>query len=126
MSTFYGTNDEKVRTFWIRDPKNNPVACLATFRDYQTVPNTLLYAVSTYNPIDQFNRKMGRDIAVGRLKSKHCSVIHLKPGENIKREVLYQIMSDASLPHRIRNAAGYRLSIYTAKLLGINKKKAPA
>jgi hypothetical protein len=52
-----------IRFMYLRDVKQNPVGCLAI----SIIDGKITYGLSVLNPLDKFDRKLARRIAVGRL-----------------------------------------------------------
>ena len=57
-----------MRIFYLRDETNFPTACVATEKEDD---GQIRFAVSTWNPVDEFSRSMARRIAIGRLDAKN-------------------------------------------------------
>ena len=57
--------EKEVRTYiyYLRGPDKHPVACVAS----RQVGDVVLFALSTRNPLDQWNRATARNKALGRL-----------------------------------------------------------
>ncbi len=117
----------EVRYFWLRDEKNRPVACIASEKDGMTVR----LALAIHNPKDKFDKKMGRAVALARLRgNKHARFVSRINGvgvsvKNVKKELLeilslgrmYTETNKPSgsmwiLPERVYRTAKYRLDIY--------------
>lgn len=96
----------QTRVFYLRDANKFPVACVASrVVDSENLKTPIIrYAISIHNPKDTFDRKRGREIAIGRLlKGKHIGWVHKQPG--VKIEVLNEIARDPNIPQRVRDAA---------------------
>jgi len=54
----------KIEMFYLRSKTGFPVACVAS----TTLPgNMVRYAISTHNPVDRYDKKTAREIAMDRL-----------------------------------------------------------
>ena len=76
------------RFTFIRDDRGQPVGCIA----YRVNGGKFEYEVSTHNPKDEFDRKLARKVAEGRL-DKHPMLISFDP------------LIPPSLPQLLRSAA---------------------
>lgn len=54
-----------MRFFYLRDENNNPIGCLAS--QLNEAKDTISFAVSVCNPLDQFKKQQAKEIAAGRL-----------------------------------------------------------
>jgi len=95
------------RFMFLRGDNNFPVGCLAM----RTGKTHVDYQVSTLNPSDKFDRKVARQLALGRLIETPIRVSVETSGAN---EHFYQVMNHVSknkkLPKRSRSAANRWLS----------------
>lgn len=91
-----------------------PVGCVVT--SLAEDQKTISYQVTSHNPLDEYNRKIGRELAVGRL-ALHPIVVDLEgvaPKRHaILRAVLLDIVENASMfPIRLSKAADHWLTIH--------------
>lgn len=89
--------------FWLRDEKNNPVACVASEVGWLT--KNLRFAVATHNPADQFSWSAGRELALERLRG---STDWLTGSHRPKQRLLMRLVK-GRYSNRVRSAALYRL-----------------
>jgi len=95
-----------MRFYFIRDEKSFPVACIASTID---TTDRVCYALSIYNPKDEFDRARARDIAANRLrKGKFFGTTPNVRG--IKERVMMSIRDNSGIPERVREAARLWLS----------------
>ena len=96
-----------IRFMFLRDSKGQPVGCIALdIGDF----GTGTYGLSVLNPKDKFNRKLAREIAMGRWTSPvgsrvfpiTCQPISMHA---ISITVMETIMADKTAPNRARKAA---------------------
>lgn len=103
-----------MRWFYLRDANKRPVACIASeivvANAGQEAVEYVYFAVSTHNPIDEFNRNTARDVAQGRLLSSlgepgwdHENKVLVGPG--VKEAILKKLASTKSMPQRTKDAA---------------------
>lgn len=90
---------------FIRNDKGHPIGCMA----YRISNNTMEFEVSTHNPVDPFDRKLGRFVAEGRL-NRHPKHIAVTPCNDLLREAMVYLMADPSVPERLKKAMGKKLS----------------
>jgi hypothetical protein len=98
------------KIMFLRAKTNHPVGCIAIDLDFlknRGEPKSIYFQVSTLNPNDNFNRKIARQLAIGRLAESpitipnvDCTSVH-----NVIRAVMDYILADVTLPKRSRNAA---------------------
>jgi hypothetical protein len=94
---------------FLRNEKGHPVGCLAMFPgDQKTKTDKVSYQISVLNPNDDFNRKLARDIAVGRLKKRPVTV-QLKSETQLSiHDSLKVVMEDlaaSDMPNQAKKAA---------------------
>lgn len=88
-----------MKFFYLRDKKNHPVACVASF-----VHNgDIYYGVSTHNPIDVFSKHEARVHAVMNGLKGPNGRVHLQKG--VKPIVVEQIANNPDVPKRAKEAA---------------------
>jgi len=93
------------RFMFLRTDSGFPVACVAM---KYSKAGMVTYGVSTQHPKDRFNRKLARDLALGRLVSSPWIAVVL--GQNpsahdISRAVVSDLLKKAVLPSRTYSAA---------------------
>ena len=59
-----------MRIFFLRDPKNFPVACVASEIVELGVDKSIEFAIACYNPDYPCDKKMAKAVAIGRLHAK--------------------------------------------------------
>lgn len=118
----------ETKTFWLRDERNNPVALVGTQVFDQSQPNTLAFAVVTYNPLDRFDRRFAHKKLKERL-SVSSRTVNRQVG-NVKAQILRQILyadyvaGKYVFPRRTRDAAHLWLKSHTPAFLA--KDELPA
>lgn len=101
-----------IRTFFLRNDKGYPVACIATLINDPKEPSIALFSVATCNPKDQFSKDWGRHIATSRLeKAKGISMV--KFGSGLHRTIVQKIADTSGYPMRTRRAALSWLASHT-------------
>lgn len=88
------SNVSNLKIMYLRDKTNQPVGCVAFRRvPSQDGQHLLEYELSVRNPVDRFSRKMGREIATGRLNThpREIRVPELMSGQEASRQVLRHI-----------------------------------
>lgn len=109
----------EVRFFYLRNEERTPVACVASVADSDTVHR---YAVSTWNPLDHYNRELARALAFYRLHTQPSHVSGLTPETNIHEVIVCAIADDSHMPTRTRSAAELHLiGLINAKVAEITK-----
>jgi len=101
---------------FVRNDKGMPVGCLA-FRDVyyeDTGEFHVEYGFSAHNPSDIWNRKLARQIAIGRMVENPFTL----PGNskwNISKmiEVILQDLPNRNAPKRLLREAARSLKIHT-------------
>ena len=98
------------KIMFLRGKANHPVGCIAIDLDFlkdRSVPKSIYFQVSTLNPMDSFNRKVARQLAIGRLAESPITIedIDCTSVHNVIRAVMEYIAADSTLPKRSRNAA---------------------
>lgn len=102
------------RIQFLRDSKGQPVGCVAikvkpvTVTGHAGGTTLVTYQMSVLNPLDQFDRRMARHLALGRLQEAPLTttIDHLMPTRTeISRAVMQDIKHDPSAPTRARKAA---------------------
>jgi hypothetical protein len=90
-----------VKVFSLRNENRFPVACVA----YTQTEDEAIFAVSTHNPKDCFNKKLGRHIAVSRLTNGSWLSDTVKVEGDIKVNILSAILCYDKFPQRTQEAA---------------------
>jgi hypothetical protein len=78
------------RIMYLRNNKKQPIGCLAVKLD--RAKGLAFYNFSIQNPIDDFDRSIGRQLALGRMVESPLSV-KIEKDANM-HEVSYSIMTD--------------------------------
>jgi hypothetical protein len=114
--------EEEVTTFWLRDSNKNRVSkkddrigsgAPVTLVAYTCKGTDIVYAMSTHNPSDVFNRTNAHNKALGRLKGTSTNVmIELKPDLGPEASIAFDIMAAAKEAYG--HAACARLSFQAA------------
>lgn len=99
------------KTMYLRNAKGHAVGCVVSRRVNSTIEQDLVeYEISVLNPVDKFNRKLGREIALGRLNT-HPRELHISckaSGKQAARQILADIGGwpmGNSVPNRAIKAA---------------------
>jgi hypothetical protein len=99
-----------IRFMFLRDKKSQPVGCIAI-----DTAMGLSYSLSVLNPLDKFDRKLARTIALGRLHAGFSRFIRggdISTMHAITRVVMQDILTGRpSAPSRARKAAKLWLTI---------------
>lgn len=96
------------RIQFLRDPNGQPVGCVAIRVRQVTVKRTLIeYQYSVLNPLDRFDRRLARQLALGRMvEAPYTTTVHASPSRHdITVAVMENIVSDSSAPSRAVKAA---------------------
>jgi hypothetical protein len=103
---------ENLRYYWLRDEKKNPVACIASRKQNGIVE----FTVAAHNPIDKFNKRLGREIAVGRFTNP-IHIWTVNTVDNVKIAILNAILQCPTLTSaRAVKAAMYQKAIYKERV----------
>lgn len=73
FSTIKKGNKMTTKFMFLRDANRNPVACVAT--DFDKEKNKFSYQYSVVHSNDQFDKKLGKQIAEGRLKTNPIQIV---------------------------------------------------
>jgi hypothetical protein len=92
-----------MRFFYLRDENNHPVGCLASNLNKST--DTIEYAVSVCNPLDQFHKKQAKELAAGRIAMGDCDSIAVSPIKGCTKKYIMELILEGSYPQRARDAA---------------------
>lgn len=96
----------------------HPVAVLATSLIRAGGGNIqadmVAWALSTCNPLDRFNKELGKSLAAGRLWTKMPQRLMLVGEGNTKGRILTVISKDRTMPQRAREAARSALAAMKA------------
>jgi hypothetical protein len=112
-----------VKYVYVRDEKKNPVGCVA----YQVHDGHFYYGWSVHNPADQFDRKLARTIAEGRLQKRLESNLptiksDCKTG-TLLLTIMLELAANSTLPVRFRQLARFNHDYFQKRL---EQKSAPA
>lgn len=95
--------NSKYRIMFLRRENNHPIGCLAM---HLNGDGEVSYQVSTLNPVDSFNRKLARQLALGRLLEFPITISTKgRSVHDITKDVLRDLIKDKSFPSRTRSAA---------------------
>jgi len=72
--------ENDIKYVYLRERNGQPVGCIA-FR-VNKVDHRIHFAVSTHNPVDKFDRELGREIAANRLEKDRNAFFTLYDVEN--------------------------------------------
>ena len=109
------------RFMFLRTDKGVPVACVAM---KLSKSGEVTYAVSTQHPKDRFNRKVARELALGRLVSKPETVkVNTVSMHEVSRAVVSNLLVKDSTPTRTYMAAKKWLKKAALKELEVSYKK---
>lgn len=98
----------RIRFMFIRNSKGHPVGCMAYrvnpgISDFdRALRGTIEFEVSTHNPLDPFDRALGRSIAEGRLM-KHPMVLAQSENDPLYDAMLHMLSNEA-VPERLKRA----------------------
>ena len=101
--------NSKFRWFYLKDKNGKYVGCVASVPHEDTVA----YSTSTLNPVDQWNRKTARSVAIGRLIHEiyeEKTYRSVTAGGDVKKTIMEEIATCVDLPTRLKEAARYWLS----------------
>jgi len=97
------------RIQYLRDRKGNPVGCVAIklLPQVEHSRQLVVYQTSILNPLDNFDRALARQLALGRMVEKPLTVrVMSNPSmREITEEVMRDIAADSGQPTRARQAA---------------------
>lgn len=93
----------ETRTFYLRDERKTPVACVA----YVLESGVVTFAVSMHNPMDVFKRSTARNKAIGRLNANSTQYKYAMDfeGSATYRALVQAIADDSALSTATRKAA---------------------
>ena len=95
--------DKNFRIMFLRDDRFQPVGCIAI---NLTKGGQVSYQVSVLNPVDNFDRKVARQLAIGRLIEKPIFAnIESRSMFDISTVVMQSIVSSKHFPARAVKAA---------------------
>ena len=91
------------RFLFLRNLQGQPIGCIAM----QLRGKSIVYGVSTLNPADQFNRRVARDLALGRLTRRPVKVSSPSEGTMFEKTrcVVESVFQDKTLPGRTQRGA---------------------
>jgi hypothetical protein len=104
--------DSRTRIVFLRGDGWRPVGCVAIHVEPGSA--TLRYGLSVLNPTDNFDRKMARHLALGRLvEIPHTLKMHRHGGELTMHDITTMVMIDLvnrkGVPNRAAKAAKWWL-----------------
>lgn len=102
--------DNTVKLYWLRDYRNNPVACIASklVKENDTVSGK--FSLSIQNPADKFSKVFGRKIALDRLELDiKTTAVKFPASEDVKLNLLKSLMSLDYVPSRIKDHVDYEI-----------------
>jgi hypothetical protein len=111
------------RVQYLRDLRNHPVGCVVI--KINRHENRVQYQLSVLNPADRFDRKVARQLALGRLTEAPLSTTLPKNANmhTITRAVM-EHLKEQNVPSRAVKAAKFWLSLNVSNfddiLLGLN------
>lgn len=89
--------------FYIRNESDFPVGCVV----YKQYGYAVMWAFSTHNPKDKFDKKIARDVAMGRL-TKHYQTIWLKQEhQSHSSDIMLKILQTIGYNKQIFNDLDY-------------------
>ena len=94
------------RIMFLRNGASHPIGCLAIQIDRKR--SVLSYGFSVLNPADKFDRKVARQLALGRLLESPVSIAPIKADANmheITRSVMKSLIVNRKTPARAVRAA---------------------
>jgi hypothetical protein len=92
-----------MRFFYLRNEHGHPIGCLASDLDKTT--DTIKYAVSVCNPLDQFNKKQAQALAAGRIAMGDFKLIPVSTYKGKIKTIILKCVVGGNYPHRARDAA---------------------
>lgn len=94
-----------MRFFYLRDENNNPIGCLASQLD--KAEDTVSFAVSVCNPLDQFKKQQAKELAAGRLATGKGWTFLSKGKEGKVKQYIMEKIADRENPYpqRVRESA---------------------
>lgn len=99
-----------IRFVYLRDKRDQPISCIAV--SYDKEDKKISFAISTLNPKDKFNKKLGREVAEGRLIKTPYTIVLTKESSEITAHYITRCIledlnmwSEGTLPARTRKAA---------------------
>jgi hypothetical protein len=122
----------KMKIFYLRNENNVPIACVASERGWDEKigldaglvdilsTETINFAVSTRNPLDELSKKLGRHIATERLRlGKHVT---MTKSIHVKRDIVAFIADPVNgYPLRTQDAARHWLQAHWANQVSENE-----
>jgi len=91
-----------MKIFYLRNESGRAIACVAW--DGKRAER-IIFAVSTHNPIDPYNKEVGRSLAVGRFQFSPHALVLVAGLDSPFRYLLGCIAEQREFPTRTRNAA---------------------
>lgn len=102
---------KNTRVMYLRDKNRRPIGCVAMH--LHSKRRTARFQVSTWNPVDEFDRALARQLALGRMVDSPSVVRSSNGFEDmfqVTLDVMQKIVSDKAYPSRARRAAQRWLS----------------
>ena len=106
---------DKFRIMFLRDKANQPVGCVAiTLNKTSTKAK---FNLTTLNPVDDFDRKLARQLAIGRAVEDPMVVTLPKDASihDVSAAVMKSIGESKTIPDRSRKAARRWLRSHSGK-----------
>ena len=107
------------RIVYLRDSRYTPTGCVAMTIDEDS--RTVSYGYSVLNPTDRFNRKLGRQLALGRMLEQPVHLTLTKRALTdmfeITRTVMEDLAHDLSAPSRAVKSAKNWMSAHQTRTL---------
>lgn len=105
------STNSNYKIMFLRGSNNFPVGCVAFFSSRNSASNSLTinYQVSTLNPSDAFDRRVARQLAIGRLVERPIVISTALHNNSSYNDTVNLIMKDminrSEIPNRSREAA---------------------
>lgn len=100
--------DSRYKIMFLRGVNNFPVGCLAfSYTKSASNTSTIQYQISTLNPCDAFDRRVARQLAIGRVIERPISIQidnNISYNEMVKR-IMIDMVNRSEVPNRSRSAA---------------------
>lgn len=94
--------DNKFKFMFIRGEHNFPIGCIAMCK----FSDRIEYQVSTLNPRDRFDRRLARQLALGRLVENPIKLPNATQKlDEAYRFIMTDIKNNEDMPKRARSAA---------------------
>lgn len=98
-----------MKFFYLRDESRNPIGLVASHK----VGEWIEFAISTWNPKDKFDKKIAKEVAVGRLKNNDSYLV--RGGEKVKTRIMKVLVDPGYrlMPRKARKAAQLWIDSHT-------------